>query len=269
MANFTKEVADKILTGLKSGRIKPSHKTKKDNYEYLPLEVIISTDYDVSTILKMAQEAIDLGCHPDDYAAKFSQTAIITVIDNLVYETLVESSQKYSEVLDLFLKYHTKGHDSDFFILKYSALSIEIFNIILLSGKVDVEATKNDNYIVSELAKLDNTSAAAIDLLFKYFPNINPNKLDRHGKSPLNVAIHQAIAKSTIKTNTVNALLKNENAKIIGPIDVPVLNAIINHDLIDRYDGNFFGDYPDTIEMVVSMGKNYLIPKDIRDIFVF
>ena len=220
---------DGIIERLRSGKMKTNHKTTIDGHEYMPLEVIINSAYDGADTFKLVKELIELGCSPDDYVKKFSQTSIITAINNIIY------SDGVVELLELLLKHHKKGHDSDFYILKAATEMDQLFEMVLSSGMVDVEATWAGAGILNVLAKSD-TSAIMIDLVFKHFPSITVNRLNHRDKSPLNIAIHE----DHDMTTTIEALLKNEHSKIIGPVSDRALPTIIKHEMVDRYEGDFF-----------------------------
>jgi len=261
---FTKAEADAILAGLRNKTITPQHMTKSGELlAARPLEVIVSSEHTVPTIVKMAREAIKLGCSPDDYVHRFSHTPLIAEIDNIVY------GEHNTKVLELLMKHHTKGHDSDYFILKHSSATMRTFEVVINSGRIDVEASKFNRNILYDLAK-DETSAEIIDFLFEKVPNITPNTLDNKGNSPLAVAIKQkAVGNINNTQKVVEALLKNENTKIIGPLDNQMIKTIIDLEIIDRYNGDFLNDFPDAIGIIASMGKTHLLPENVVEMFIF
>lgn len=85
--------------------------------------------------------------------------------------------------------------------------------------------------------------------------------MNRKGLSPFAVAINSA------NTNALNLFKKYQDTQIIGKLEQPTY--VVAYDLVDRYVGNFWNDYPEMINYAIKCGKENLLPNVITDIFIF
>lgn len=253
------EAIEKFIDLLKQGKIKPDHSVKgSDDWgtsRLSLLQYVINCDYvSVSEKIGYIKTMISLGCDVDQMVSNWSP---------LEMAVSGGSDDGYIEMATELLKHHKFGDLTDLNILKSAAKSITIgmFELVIDSKKVDINATRlHGSHILHYLAE-ESSFASSIGIIIIRAPEIEVNPINRHGFSPLAIAINKE------NVSGMKMLKGHKDAKIIGKLHEPEL--VVAYDLVDRYDGNFFGDFPKMIEFAIKMGRTHLIPKEVSDIFLF
>ena len=250
---FSKKQINDWLTQLEKGEIKPNHTVSGAMGDFTLLQAILKSEFPVSIKHSKLKKFIELGCDVDQFSATMTPISMAAVGTS--------NDEDFKPLIVLMLQYHEKGHMSDLNILRSASISLdyEMFPFIIRQNKIDLNATRSKTHILHYLAK-DN-STFIINDLFEYAPNTLPNPINRKGFSPLSIAINE------LNKNGIVALSRNKNTKIIGKITAPKM--VIEHELIDRYEGNFFEDFPEMTTYAFNTGKEYLLPKTATDIFLF
>ena len=255
MAYFTTEQIDEWFDDLKDGVIKPDHLVE-DNFGKLSLlHAVLMSEHSHLSKLNRIKSMINLGCDVDKYSGH--STPISMAAQG------VANGPNNLPIVKTMLDYHQKGHRSDLNIMESASGSLDegMFEMIIKSGKVDTNVTQmKGSHILHHLVDVVDF-AELISLLWKYAPDTIPNPIHRKGYSPLTKAINEG------EKETILAMLENKDAKIFGNVEFP--EVIIDFDMVDRYDGDFYEDFPEMVDYASRSGKEYLLPKTIRDLFIF
>ena len=261
MAVNTPQKNEKIETFielLKSGKINTNHTvTVSDDWgtsKVSLLQLVLNTDIGVDDKLRYLQIFIDLGCGVDDQISGW------TPLEMACAGTA--TTQDFKPLVGLMLKYHKIGDLSDLNILKTAAKSLDIhmFTFVIRSKKIDVNYIHRDTHILHYLA-VDHSYGLAIRNIIDLVPELEMNAINRHGLSPLAIAVNNG------HVGCIEALKQRDDAKIIGSITNPEI--VVIKEIVARYDGNFFADFPEMIEFAISINKVSMLPPMLSDIFIF
>ena len=266
MNTFSREEIKSFLDKLKNKEILPTHIIEK-KHKYSLLQAVMDSDLTVVGLVKYSEEFISYGCDPDYTFYGFTPLEIAA---------MGNSSWDFIPLVSLFLKNHKYGDLSDFSILKIAVKSFDnnMFKFIVDSGKVDVNAFIRGRNILHYLASEHGTSNF-IDLFLKKYPNTKLlNSIDKGGLSPLAIAFNtrNVYAINSFISNNFNSVIANNAnhfAKAIGKLTNP--NTLVDRELVNLYDGNFWNDYPDMIGYAIKNDKHHLIPNGdiLSDIFLY
>ena len=252
MSFFTTWKIDDLLSDLKNNKISNNYMVAGEWSEFTLLQSVINSMHDKIDKISLLNEFIELGCNVDQYGSNGS-TAISFAASNGDWD-----------IVQLLLPYHEKGHRSDLNILESSAGSLNplMFENVLSTNTVDTNTTQyKGSHILHHLAEIDGF-APYIKLLWKYNTDTIPNPIHRRGYSPLTKAINSN------NINCVQELIKNENTMIIGYLSNPYL--VIDLEIVNRYNlDNFWDLKPDLIEYACIKNKEYLLPNEVKNIFIF
>lgn len=262
MANNTQkqiEMIEKFIDLLKLGKIKPDHEVKgSDDWGTTKFSLIQNVlnvdDLDVSDKKDYIKQLIDLGCDVDHQVSAFTSLEFACAGSS--------NRQDYKPIVALMLEHHKFGDLSDMNILKTSAksLDLDMLEFVVRSGKVDINTISKGNHILHYLAD-DQSFNVAISTIVDIAPDVKVNEISRHGYSPLTIAVNKG------NHGCIIALKKREDAKLIGMITMP--QVVVARDIVSRYDGNFFSDFPAMVEYAISVNKTDLLPQELTDIFMF
>ena len=252
MSQFTKNEIYNLLSRLEENKISPDTRVEGTHNSITLLHAVLSADLTRQETLELIKKFINLGCNVDTYAD--DTTPITKALNN-----------DHIESASYMLNFHTFGHPSDLDILKNlsSTYNKQIFTEFLRSGKIDTNVTKyKGSHILHYLADTERF-APLIEILLAFAPKTQPNPIDRHGDSPLTIALN------TNALNCVKALTENPNSKIIGYLANPT--TVIDTETVDRYVGDFWKDFEKAgiLEYSIKNNKEHLIPAVIRDVFLF
>jgi len=252
---YSTDEINKLLENLKNGKQHPQHMVAGDYGDITLLQAVIKSELSITNKLKMIKQFIELGCKVDQYSS--SMTTISLAVGG------AGNHDDMKPIINEMLKHHIRGHMSDLDILHSASHSMDIkmFEFIISHKKIDINTTRlGGSHILHRLATSD-VYKNDITLLFKKRPEVLPNPIDRKGYSPLAIAIN------SLNSECVTALVKNENSKIMGTLLNPKL--IVDWCAVNRYNGNFWQDYPEMVEYACKTGKENILPKEITDIFIF
>lgn len=255
MAYFTTEYIDDLLDQLEKGKIEADSYVDAEFGQQTLLQAILNSEHSQTSKINRLKTFMTFGCSPDQYGS--SMTAISMAAQG------VANGPTNHPIVTLLLDHHEKGHRSDLDILKAASGSLDkdMFETVLKSGKVDTNTTQmKGSHILHHLADNDDF-APLIDLIWKYAPDTNPNPIHRKGYSPLTHALNYDA------WDCAKAIAKNPDAKIIGTLSDSI-NAVEN-EVVDRYDGDFWGDFPEATAFATENGKGHLLPQTVQDIFLF
>lgn len=251
---YSKSHIVRWIEKIKKGEMKPDQLVAGNYSDITMLQAVVMTKMSPQMKHKLCKQLISLGCNVDQFASGS------TAISNAVISNANEDD--FKNIVMLMLQHHEKGHMSDYNILKSCLLSFddEMFEFIVKSGKIDTNVTRNrGTHILHALAE-DQFSANHIYSIFTNAPETIPNPINKKGLSPLAIAINKTNSDGAI------ALWKNTETKIMGKLEKPEI--VIAYDMVDRYHGNFFKDYPEMIEYAIKTNKTKMLPSEI-DIFLF
>lgn len=252
---YSKVEINNWIEQLKNGDIKSDHTVDGEYGDISLLQAVLNTKMSVQMKYKKIKELIELGCDVDQF--HLGATPISQAVTSNYNE------DDYKNIVNMMLQHHTKGHMSDFNILKSCLISFddEMFEFVVKSNKVDTNTTRSKGtHILHALAEFPDAEHK-INSLFKYAPDTHPNPINRKGFSPLAISINKQQVPNSLE------LLNNKNTKIIGKIEYP--EVILVYEMIDRYEGNFFKDYPEMIKLALKVGKTNMLPKEATDVFIF
>lgn len=254
MSEYTKNDVNIWIDNINNGTMKPNQLVPGTYSDVTMLQALLQIKIPVQIKYKLVKQLIDLGCSVDQFASGSTPLAQACIGN--------ANEDDYKNIVLMMLQHHEKGHMSDYRILKSCTISFDdqMFNTVLKSQKVDTNVTINrGTHILHTLAE-DGYLAYNLYTIFKDSPETIPNPINRHGLSPLAIAINK------VNSDGAMALWRNKETKIIGKIERP--DIVVAYDMIDRYDGNFFIDFPDMIEYIIKKGKTNMLPKEL-DIFLF
>lgn len=260
MATYSKEEVYSWMEQLRSGEITPEHTIEEQYGDLLLLQAIQKSELNLVDLISIANEMISLGCDVDRV------NGVFTPLSMAVYGS--DEPWKSKELVSLMLKYHKFGDLSDLSILQNAArsLSPNMFHMVVASGKVDTNATRRETHILHYLTEEQNMWPL-IPGLFKIAPHTKPNPINRKGYSPLALAFNNPSTPVPMSIVASTLLQTRNDFIIIGKLTQPI--RVINYDVVDRYQGNFWEDYPETIKYAVNNNKGHLLPKEVTDIFLF
>lgn len=156
------------------------------------------------------------------------------------------------------IKYHKKGSADDYTILRMSAgvSNSVFFELMLETGYLDPSITSSaGNNIVRYLANENDTDK--LDKLLKLFPELDINSVNRKGVSPMTDALNNNASGTAVLLKTKGGELKGKLTNVILAIDTEIV------------DEEYFIENPNDCVTALEMGKEYLLPKSIKDVFVF
>lgn len=258
-AAWEQDQIEKFIDLLNTGKIKPDHTVNgSDDWgtsKFSLLQFVLNADtLSVEEKYNYIKRLIALGCDVDQMVSNWTPLEMVCS---------GSSSQDYIPIALLMLRSHKFGDLSELNVLKSAAKSLNrgMFELLIDSGKINMNATAlRGTHILHYLAE-EPTFSGAIGTLIIKVPDLEVNPVNRHGFSPLTIAINKE------NVAGIGMLKGRPDTKIIGKVHKPEL--VVDHGLASRYDGNFFGDFPQMIEYAIEMKKEYLLPKEIADIFLF
>lgn len=222
------------------------------------LGLVLSCDFTQNEMTDIAYKFISLGVSPDKLDPR----------DQTPLSIAVSGKFENTALLNLLLKYHTKGHESDYIIVRQLIDNFEdktMLERVLSSGKININITQRGRHILHYLCDDTYVSSEMVkrcsEIIFRLCPEITINATTLMGLSPLSLAITKK------NRPAVQALLKHEYSRIIGGTISP--QTIIDFDAISGYNGNFWKDYPQMITYAVETNKLSSLPKILSDIFIF
>lgn len=166
-----------------------------------------------------------------------------------------------NEAYDLvakMVKYHKKGSADDYAILRMSAgvSNSNFFEIMLQTGYIDPTiTTPSGNNIVRYLSKENDVDN--LNKLLKLFPDLDINMVNKKGVSPLTDALNNNADRTAV-------YLKVKGGELKG--DLSNVKLAIETEIVDE---EYFIEHPNDCAVALEMGKEHLLPKNIKDVFVF
>lgn len=248
------DLVDSWIKMLKNDELSPDRVIKnKDGLGVSILEAVLDMDIGYVFLLKKIKVLVGLGCNVDFSPTGSSplEMALIKDVDLAVIKFMLdkhESSKKDVNVLQAALK---------------SSNSVELFKLCLQHKNIDPYSIKNSGSNILHYMSEEDHFANYIKILFDLIPDFDVNSINNVGMSALSVAV------SKINYPAIEILKNIKSAKLLGDmvyIGSPM--TLIDCDIVDRYDGDFWKDYPEFIDYALSKEKAYLIP-EINELFYF
>lgn len=254
MDYFTPGQVEMFFNSLIDGEIKPDHLVDVTFGKQTLLQMVLNSDLKYNMKEKYIKLFIEKGCDVDVYSNH--STPISMAAEG------VANGPTNIEIVKYMLKSHEKGHRSDLDILKAASGSLDkdMFEEILKTGKVDTNITQmKGSHILHHLADVEGFDIL-IKILFELAKDTEINPIDRHGMSPLTLAINAGMEKNALQ-------LAIAGGKIIGKISNPL--AIIDWGMVKYYVGDFFSDFPSMVSYASDNGHDDQLPKSLRELFLF
>jgi hypothetical protein len=203
--------------------------------------------------IKLIEKLISLGCDVDGVQVGCSaiETAIFWSEDN-----------DYVDLIRLLLSHHKK-HENDLNIMKCSlgALHANImFNLVVTNENINVNTISiDDNTHILHILSAVAYYVEHLNDILTLRPDIDVNPINKDGYSPMTVAL--------LNTNTATILAwkQNKHAMLIG-YDGKSPVHIVKYEIVDRYIGNFWKDYPAMLTYAVKSEKKFLLPEKIQNL---
>ncbi len=260
MVPTTVEEYQDLIKQLENGTIKPDHKVEGANG---PVSLLVSalerfhSKFTGEVKENIINSFLELGCDPDQLESVGGMTPLEMACMGGKYQG------SFAPIVKMMLAHNTKGDLSDLNVMKAAAKSLnwDMFSVVIKSGKVDVNATRMQGSHILHYLATEATFSNHLEAILSQFPDLTRNPVNRKGLSPFAVAINSA------NTNALNLFKKYQDTQIIGKIEQPTY--VVAYDIVDRYVGNFWVDYPEMIDYAIKCGKEYLLPKMITDVFIF
>ena len=260
MIPSTKEDFEKLIQQLKSGEIKPDYKVDGESKSVSLLTAALECFHSKFTgeiKENVINSLLELGCDPDQLEYVGGMTPLVMACMGGKYQG------SFATIVKMMLVHHTKGDLSDLNVMKAAAKSLnwDMFSVVVKSGKVDVNATRMQGSHILHYLATEPFFSNHLDTILSEFPDLIRNPVNRKGLSPFAVAVN------SLNTNALNLFKKYQDTQIIGKLEQPTY--VVAYDLVDRYVGNFWNDYPEMINYAIKCGKENLLPNVITDIFIF
>lgn len=249
---YTKDQIDEWLIQLEKKEIKPDHQVPGEFGNIPLLMAVLKSNLRINDKFDRIKMFINNGCDVDEFSSSMTPLSMAAMGD---------PNQHFSKIVKYMLSFHKKNHISDYNILTAASKSFNssMFRIVLQSEMVNTNNSRRKSHILHYLSEHDGLGDH-IDDIFTFAPETIPNPINRKGYSPLTLALNNENKNAII-------YMSNNDAKIFGKLEKP--QSIIDYELLDRYEGNFFEDFPDMAEYAVKSNKEYLLPKEATDIFLF
>ena len=251
---YSKVDINKWIEELKNGKIKPDHMVEGEYGDISLLDATLHVKMSVQMKYNKIKELLELGCDVDHF------NMASTPISSAVMSNYNEDD--YKNIVLLMLQYHKKGHISDYNILKSCINSFDesMFEFVVKSEKVDTNVTRAKTHILHALSEHPSADHM-IHSLFEHAPDTEPNPINRKGLSPFTLSINKKSVPCSL------ALFQHKDTKLIGKLEYP--DVVLVYEMVDRYDGNFFNDYPEMVQLAIKVGKTNMLPKVATDVFIF
>jgi hypothetical protein len=260
---FSIEQIDQWLEQLKNGNIKPDITIDISSIEGVAnkitlLEALIYSDLDKIKLLQKVTQFIDQGCNVDVGGSNFLSPIEVAIS---VSKT---ATHDYSMTIETMLEHHktTEKRSADFNLMKSALNSLnpnKMFEIVISHKNINVNSQSITGTHILHILSGINLYTPYLSLFFSLAKQTIINPLNKKGESPFTVALN------TDNHNAITELEKIHDSMIIGQVTSPKL--IVDNELVDRYDGDFWKDYPDMLKYALKTNNTHLLPDKLQNLF--